>query len=308
MQYEVIKLREMFPVLAIQSLDMLRQQRQAYSLEAGLSGTRASFSEPTLTAYCPDNAMELGTDHTRPTVLICPGGSYQFVAFREAEPVALAFMARGYNAFVLNYSVAPQHYPAALLQLAASVALLRQCTKRFHVNPNALFVAGFSAGGHLAGCLGTMWQQSWIAEQLGVRVKDISPTALILSYPVISLTQFSHRHSCNNLLGNAADISQKSKLSLEQHVSKKTPPTFLWHTIADPVVPVENSLLFANALQANRIPFELHLYPQGGHGLSLCTAETSKGDPAHVNPHCATWFSLCNQWLRLMFPTLYMGA
>lgn len=303
MRYEVIKLREKFPNLALQPLDILRQQRQTYCLEAGLTGTRAAFLEPTLTAYCPDNTPELGDNYTRPTVLICPGGSYQFVAFREAEPVALAFMARGYNAFVLNYSVAPQRYPTALLELAAGVAFLRQCAKRFHVNPDALSVAGFSAGGHLAGCLGTMWQQSWIAEQLGVRINDIAPNALILSYPVISLTQSFHMHSCSNLLGDAADALQKSKLSLEHQVSEKTPPTFLWHTIADPIVPVENSLLFANALQANHIPFELHLYPQGGHGLSLCTEETSRGDPAHVNPHCATWFSLCDQWLHLTFPS-----
>lgn len=303
MQYEIIKLREAFPALATQSLDFLRRQRQTYSLEAGLTGTRAVYEEPTLTAYCPDNAPELEPDHTRPSVIICPGGSYQFVSSREAEPVALAFVARGYNAFVLNYSVAPEHYPVALLQLAASVALLRQRASFFHVNLNAVAVAGFSAGGHLAACMGTLWHQPWVAEQLGLHVDEIRPNGLILCYPVISLTQFCHVRSVDSLLGSSTDDVQKTSLSLDEQVTHDTPPTFLWHTVADPVVPVENALLFANALQAHHVPFELHIYPKGGHGLSLCTAETARGDDTNINPHCATWLSLCDQWLHLVFPS-----
>lgn len=298
MQYEIIKLRDVFPFLATQPLDSLRKQRQAYSTKAGLTGIWADYQEPTLTAYCPDNALEC----TWPSVIICPGGSYQFVSSREAEPVALAFMAHGYNAFVLDYSVAPVPYPTSLLELAASVAYIREKATHFHVNPDAVVLAGFSAGGHLAACLGTLWKHPVLAEHLPFQPNCWKPNALLLSYPVISFTQFAHKKSCESLLGDQCE-RLKHRLSLEKQVSGDTPPTFLWHTVADASVPVENSLLFANALQVNRIPFELHLYPQGGHGLSLCTAETARGESTRINPHCATWFSLCDQWLRLMFPS-----
>lgn len=301
MQCEIIRLREVFPVLAAEPLDDLRIQREAYSLQAGLTGSRAAYREPTLTAYCPDNAEELGPNHTRPSVLICPGGSYQFVSFREAEPVALAFMAHGYNAFVLNYSVAPIRWPTALLELAAGVALLRKRAAQFHVDKSALSVAGFSAGGHLAACLGTFWRQHWLSAQLGLHPDDIRPNALILSYPVISFTQFAHAKSCASLLSDDAEDAQKKRLSLENQVTPDTPPTFLWHTAADQSVPVENSLLFAGALRKHHVPLELHIYPEGGHGLSLATTETARGDPTRIDPHCATWFALCDQWLHLMF-------
>ncbi len=303
MQYEVIKLREVFPILAAEPLDKLRTQREAYSLRAGLTGSRAAYLEPTLTAYCPDNAEELGPNHTRPSVIICPGGSYQFVAFREAEPVALAFIAHGYNAFVLNYSVAPVRWPTALLELAASAALIRERAAQFHVDKGTVAVAGFSAGGHLTACLGTFWKQPWLSEQLGLHTEDIRPNALILSYPVISFTRFAHTKSRASLLGDGAEETEKSLVSLENHVTPDTPPTFLWHTAADPVVPMENSLLFASALREHQIPLELHIYPEGGHGLSLATAETARGEETRVNPHCATWFALCDQWLRLVFPS-----
>lgn len=303
MQYDVIKLREAFPALAKEPLDKLRSNREAYCRSVGLIGRRAAFREPTLTAYCPDNAEELGTDFTRPTVILCPGGSYQHISFQE--PMALAFVSRGYNVFLLDYSVAPVRYPAALLELAASVIYLRQHATRFHVHPDAITLAGFSAGGHLVACLGTEWKQSFLSSTFQVSADSLKPNAMILGYPVISFKQFVHKGTCECLLGNCTDDGMNEQLSLENRVSSDTPPTFLWHTVADPAVPVENSLLFAQALQKQGIPFELHLYPQGGHGLSLATAETAKGDPTHINPHCATWLTLCDQWLHLVFSSFY---
>ncbi len=299
MQYEQIKLRDVFPALAKVPLEKLRAKREAYCREAGLTGWRAAFREPMLTAYCPFSEWEAESDVRRPAVLICPGGSYEHVS--RQEWLALAFVSHGYNAFLLDYSVAPVRYPAALLELAASLAYIRSHAAHFHTVPEAVAVAGFSAGGHLAACLGTLWQEPFIAREIGIPSRSFRPDALILGYPVISLTRFTHSHSCDCLLGPDKDEKQEEHLSLDKRVSKDTPPTFLWHTVTDPVVPVENSLSFACALQAHHIPMELHLYPQGGHGLSLCTAETAHGNKDNILPHCATWFSLCDEWLHLLF-------
>ncbi|MFT8889700.1 MAG: alpha/beta hydrolase [Ethanoligenens sp.] len=301
MQYEVIRLREVFPVLAGQPVDVLKEMREAYSRAEGLSDGLGAYREPTLTVYCPDNSDEVDVNCVRPSVIICPGGGYSYVSFREGEPVALAFVAQGYNAFVLDYTVAPQRYPTALLELAASMAFIRKQADRFHVDPDAIAVAGFSAGGHLAACLGTLWQEPFLADMLELDVQAIRPNALILSYSVLSSDQFTHMDSFDNLLGKDAEGNQREQLSLEKRVNPNTPPTFLWHTVTDPVVPVENALLFANALRMKHIPFELHLYSEGGHGLSLCGPETAGTQKQYINPHCSTWFTLCDQWLRLVF-------
>lgn len=126
------------------------------------------------------------------------------------------------------------------------------------------------------------------------------PDALILSYPVITSGPFAHRGSFENLLGSDPSAELLEEVSLELHVSEKTPPTFLWHTYADEAVPLENSLLFAGALRAHGVPFELHVYPEGSHGLSLATEETSD-DRHDPNPHASSWMYLCTEWLGELF-------
>ena len=123
------------------------------------------------------------------------------------------------------------------------------------------------------------------------------PDAMILCYPVITSGEFAHRGSINNLLGGEADEKLLHEVSLEHHVSEKTPPAFIWHTLNDSIVPAENSLLFANALRKRNIPFELHIYPEGPHGLSLATKETDE-ENRMVRPHVATWLRLCTEWLE----------
>lgn len=257
--------------------------------------------DATLAAYCPDNSKEIDENRTRVSVLICPGGGYTFTSDREAEPVALQWAARGVNAFVLRYAVQPAHYPEALLELSVAVAYIRRNAERFHAHPDRIAVCGFSAGGHLAGCLGVFWKQSFLAQPLGLQKEENRPNALILCYPVItSGPNISHGGSFDALLGN--DLGDlRSELSLEKQVNRDVPPTFLWHTFADSTVPVENSMLFAQALRQSGVPFELHIYPEGCHGLSLATEETGV-DPSLKNPHCASWLPLCAEWLRIVFP------
>lgn len=227
-----------------------------------------------LHTYVIDNSPEVDVDRVRPSIIICPGGGYGFTSDREAEPVALALAAEGYNAFVLRYSVSPSQYPQQLLEVSAAVAYVRRMAKVWHVDTDKIIVCGFSAGGHLAGHLGVAWQEQFIQDALELNEAENKPNAMILGYPVITSGTFAHEGSFRNLLGEAYE-QDKEKVSLELLVSKLTPPTFIWHTFEDQAVPVENSMIFAQALKKYNIPFELHIYPKGGHGLSLCDQRTA---------------------------------
>lgn len=253
----------------------------------------------TLTIYARDNSPEIAPNRKRPAVIVCPGGGYAFRSDREAEPVALEFLTRGYQAFILNYSVAPVKYPAALLEAAAAFAYIRSNADALHVNPDAISVCGFSAGGHLTASIGTLWNDPMLSEVLGVPNEQFKPNALVLSYPVISSGEFAHVGSFDNLAGDDAQL--RKYLSLEDRVGEHTPPSFIWHTFTDGTVPVENSLMFANAMRKHNIPFELHIFPDGYHGLSLGTDETLSCAADRVNEHISVWMNLCDRWLKTMF-------
>lgn len=259
-------------------------------------------TEATLTAYLADNSPEIEPTRVRPAVLICPGGGYEFVSDREAEPVALRLLAAGYQALVLRYSVGQTHpYPAALLELATAMQLTRQNAAVWHINPNQIVVAGFSAGGHLAGSLGTNWDGA-LLKQYGFKAAKVKPNALMLAYPVITAGKFAHRASFLNLLGPNPTDAALAEVSLEHQVTPTTPPTFLWATVTDDTVPVENTLLFANALQTHHVSFELHLFPSGGHGLSLATHETySQRNAYGIEPVVAQWVALFTKWVDTQF-------
>ena len=196
---------------------------------------------------------------------------------------------------VLHYSVAPARYPAALMELAASVAWVRSHAGEYGIASDRVAVCGFSAGGHLAGCGANLWGHPVLAP-LGLAPEEMRPDASILCYPVITARPpYASAGSFEQLLGEGAQIPPE--LSLEDMVSKDTPPAFLWATVADGTVPVENTMLYAAALRRAGVPFELHLYEKGPHAMGLATAE-SVWRPDYVNPHAASWHGLCVEWLK----------
>ncbi|HNT77019.1 MAG TPA: alpha/beta hydrolase [Anaerolineae bacterium] len=239
---------------------------------------------PWLEAYVLPTETPLGA------VLVCPGGGYNHRAPHEAEPIARRFNASGYHAFVVHYRVAPHRHPAPLLDVARALRIIRQRAARWRVAPARVAVLGFSAGGHLAASLGVHFGMTGLQQGDALDALSPRPDALILCYPVISAGIYGHGGSFESLLGPAALPELRQWMSLEHQVTAETPPTFLWHTADDGSVPVENSLLFAQALRDHGVPFELHVYPHGSHGLGL--AETS--------PHMATWAALAAEWLAAL--------
>ncbi len=251
-----------------------------------------------VTAYLLD-WQEGERERKRPAVVICPGGGYHRLSPREGEPVAMEYLAMGYHAFVLWYTVAPGRFPQGLLELASLVAHIRDHGEEWGVDPEKIVVSGFSAGGHLACSLGVFWNREFVYGPIGRRAQEIRPDGMILCYPVISSGEYCHPGSFENLLGEeSGDEDKRSLVSLERQAGAHTPKTFLWHTTTDDTVPVQNSLLFAQALAANGVNVEFHLFPHGGHGLSLARVDTSRGEESLVEPGCQCWIRLAWEWMK----------
>jgi acetyl esterase/lipase len=261
--------------------------------------------EAELTTYVIENSAEIDPERRRPAVLIFPGGGYRMVSDREAEPIALSFVSKGYNAFVLRYSTKPSRYPAQLLEASAAMTFIRRNADEYNTIPGKIAVCGFSSGGHLACSLGALWNEQFIQDTLDIKKGENRPDAMILCYPVITADErYAHKGSFEILLGENPDKENLRKLSLENSVGQHTPPAFIWHTMEDGGVLPENSLILAKALRKHGVDFEMHLYPFGVHGLSLATEETKSPTADRINPHVSSWFGLCANWLKLIFEQL----
>ena len=258
------------------------------------AGVRPPERPATLNLMILPHLADITLHPERPLVIVVPGGAYHYCSSREAEAIALKFLAEGIHAAVLRYSCAPSRYPTAALELAWAVQYCRAHAGEWHVKQDAITVCGFSAGGHLAGTVGTLWQDPVFEQVLGGGA-SWRPDSQILCYPVLTMGAFTHEGSRYGLLGSAEEADNRldvlERMSLETQVSARTPPTFLWHTQEDESVPVENSLLYAAALRRCHVPFELHIFEKGCHGISTCQEITSK-DPAQAVPDNQIWVSL----------------
>ena len=271
---------------------MLCEAFSLSDLHPDLAGSAARLS-----VYARDPAGALADETPRWGVLILPGGGYGVVAPAEGEPVALAFLAAGMQAFVLEYSVAPARWPQAFLEAAAAVAFLRKNAQRYRIHPHRIAVCGFSAGGHLAGCLCNLWGDPLIRTELGLAPTDVRPDAGVLCYPVISAALSAGGSTFPNLLGEDWKRSGRVDLSLETSVTPTNPPAFLWTTWEDGSVPMENTLAYAAALRRQGVPFDLHVFQHGPHAMGLATDECAR-DGEHRDPRAAGWHPLCVSWLR----------
>ncbi len=237
-------------------------EKEEYSYD-----TKTDFI-PTITGYIQN------TKKLKPTILVVPGGGYSNVSSTESEVVALKFLEKGYNAFILTYTTktSSQFEPVqnqALKDIAKAMVMINANANEWNVDVDKICAIGFSAGGHLVSSLSVHHDKPFLNEiKNGI---DIRPKSQILSYPVISMSEsFRHQGSTDCLLGENPSNEDKTFWSTEKQVGLHTPPTFLWHCVDDASVSYENSIAFAKALGENKIQFELHIFPFGSHGLSTC--------------------------------------
>ena len=232
----------------------------------------------------------------RPAMLVIAGGAYVFVAPRESGTVALQYAANGYATFALQYSIKVP-YPTALLEACMAVIYMRENADMYNVDVNHVAAIGFSAGGHLAASLANLYDEKEIQSVLKDRTKLARIDAVLLSYPVITMGEYTDKQTRKVITGENEELAMR--LSLENRVTKNSPPAFIWHTYEDNVVPVENALLYASACRKAGVPFALHVFEHGWHGLSLCSEETNDQTDADKElSNVGKWFDLSLDWLK----------
>lgn len=229
----------------------------------------------------------------RPSVVILPGGMYQTLSEREGDHVAMQFLARGYHVFLLRYSVFPDAGKLEPLKEASdSLVQIRNHSLEWNCDPTRIALVGFSAGGHLAASLACLFE----LEEIRVEGRRNRPDAIVLCYPPITMEKNEYAKERRVANVTEGDPRLIHLLSLEEQVTDAHPPCFIWHTWDDRQAPLENTLLYVSALRRHHIPFEYHVYQEGGHGLSTCDKEAGR-----VNTHAASWLPLCLDWLEARF-------
>jgi acetyl esterase/lipase len=243
---------------------------------------------PTLTPYLADPTKATGA-----AIVICPGGGYGGLAPHEGVDYARFLNEQGISGFVLKYRLGSAGYrhPIMLEDAARAVRTVRARAVEWQLDPKRIGIMGSSAGGHLASTLLTHFDDGNANDSDPIERVSSRPSLGILCYPVITMGEFTHQGSKANLLGKNPSPELVRNLSNELLVTKETPPTFLWHTWEDGAVPVENSLQFAEALRKAGVPFDLHIYQKGQHGIGL---GSNKWDPEHRHP----WTQDCVFWLK----------
>jgi acetyl esterase/lipase len=254
----------------------------------GALGT-ADKDIPTLTPYWPEPAKATGA-----SMVICPGGGYGGLAPHEGADYARWLNEQGITAFVLKYRLGPSgyHHPAMLQDASRAVRIVRAHAADWRLDPKRIGIMGSSAGGHLASTLVTHFDAGKPDATDPIERVSSRPDLGILCYAVITMGEFTHQGSKHNLLGSDPSPELVRNLSNELQVTRDTPPCFIWHTWEDKAVPIENSLHFAEALRKAGVPFDLHIYQKGGHGLGLGTREWN---PAGRHP----WTGDCAFWLKV---------
>lgn len=235
----------------------------------------------------------------RPLIVILPGGSFNHLALREGEPVALAYASRGFNAAVVSYNLTidpGKIYPDAALSGLKTIEFFRENSERLNIDPEKIVTIGFSAGGHVVSAMNVMATSDKWQKEFKLDAAKVKPNATILGYPLINIEK----------IGFPLAPEDREKMPAEPElldsalgVTPDTPATFIFQTADDPTVLIDNSLEYLMALRKNNVPFEAHLFDRGGHGYSLGRPEiVVEGRQWQLNPHVAHWFNLSFEWLE----------
>lgn len=273
--------------------------------KAGLgSPSEPAWAEAWILDRCMDK-KEL--EPKKPAMIVVPGGGYHFVSMREADPIAAEYLAHGFSVFILHYTVPAAPFPTDLLELAETIRIVRERSGEWGIDSDRVFVIGFSAGGHLAASLATLWNKGFLSEALNVSPSVLRPNGCILGYPVITPENYriDSKEECekktfdrcfDRILSGKPEEAWVLN-SLEKQVDAETPPAFIFSTWQDGTVPVGQSLIFAEALRKAGVEAELHLFRRGRHGLATADFPVVRDETDDVAPFKA-WVKLSVEWLR----------
>jgi acetyl esterase/lipase len=295
-----------------------------------------------MTTYLISNSEEINDGVLRPIVIVCPGGGYCFLSDREAELIALQYVSAGFHAVVLRYGICEYAVmPGPVKDIANAISYIRDNAGSWYVNPNQIFVTGFSAGAHVAASIGVFWNNAEVLPEYKDEPEKVRPDGMLLCYPVLDLKsstkhldigikpdtdihdiEFGQIHPNMPLekifvmdkkenryfvdfeaamnayiFGGEYNDEQENFYSLQNHISPDTPPTFIWHTAGDGLILPSNSLKFAAGLMEHNVPFEIHIFDRGDHGLGLGTY-VSANYKREVVPAVAPWMSLAQAWIN----------
>ena len=245
--------------------------------------------EATLEGYILDCELSLGTENSRPAIVVCPGGGYLYCSPREGEPVALRYAARGFHAFILRYSVGWEAAGFAPLQeVSWVIGYLREHAAEWHIDPNKIATCGFSAGGHLALAAGVKGENK--------------PNAMILGYPAVTTPNHPMSNFMVKLLSGKKEVTDAdcAEYSLERFITKDAPPVFMMATAEDGLSPY-GALLVASTYSRLGLGYELHMFQHGPHGYSLADETTADGSCEVLNASFAKWHELSVDWLYRIF-------
>lgn len=261
-----------------------------------------SDSRVTLQTYIHDKYNSHFQIKKRPALIILPGGAYSFLSERESEPVAITFMKEGFNVFILNYSVGDySKYPAPLEEVSKAIWEVRRNSEEWGINPDSIGLVGFSAGAVIAAMAGTQWNTVNLAERLGIPLGMNRPNAVVFGYGAsLTSTIMDDPTVFKPKLGKIA-TDRTPELDIVNYVGPHTPPFFIWHTRYDNHVPAINPLLLAEALQKYDLPYELHLFQAGQHGMSVSNNLSAFNEPGLRHPNVDMWVPLCTNWLYDIF-------
>jgi acetyl esterase/lipase len=254
-----------------------------------------------LISYLIQDSKEINPKQYSPAILILPGGSYQYWSEREGEPIALRYLSSNFCAFILEYTSSEvEQYPTQFVEAAMAMVYIRENAQELMINKNKVVAIGFSAGGHLCGCLATLFNEQLIKDIFKEKAYLVRPDSVILSYPVITSIGKSHALTFSNVAGLNQQLIKY--LSLEERVTSDSSPAFIWHTANDEIVSVQSSLLLALAYEKHHVPFSLHIFEKGKHGLSTSDSITNTvGDLSTTSDYALHWIEMSISWLRDRF-------
>lgn len=256
---------------------------------------KSSQNRGILTVYEPDLSVEISLERQRPAMLVIPGGGYQIVSFREAEPICLKYLQLGYICFCLNYSVVPFDFDyQPLIEGALAMVYIRKNMAKYHINN--VYAIGFSAGGHLCGFLGNAFDDYLFDPYFTQEEKKlIRPDGVVLSYAVLT-SQKSHAGTIDSISINEEDT--KIHMNIVERINNNSSPAYLWCTADDGAVPCHNSIDAANKYALYGVPFSLHVYPHGQHGLSTADLLSYKEFNFETSTFLTNWVEESNEFFK----------